>query len=380
MSVMKVILVDDEKHALDALNDLLSEFEGIEVVEMFTNPLDAIELGHTLTYDVAFLDMEMPGLKGLETAEILSALHPSAEVVFITAYDSYAVEAFEIGALDYLLKPVSQKRMMKVMERIRARRGTNELASLEKDVQITCFGRFQIRVKGTHSEHVKWRTAKVKELMAYLVHRRGEVIHKDKIIETLWPDMDYEKTVANLHTCIYQIRKTLKEYGLSEQMKVIYLEDGYRLQLDASYCDLDLFMKTVSDSDDITKETLSVYEQVIELYGGDYFANEDYQWSTDLRMKFQLSYQELLMKVADYYRGEGNLTYTVKHLQRLIASNPLQEEYHERLLQVFAQMRDRDALHKHYETMRGMFLEELGIEPRVATRELFEQLSWELGE
>src|SRR5690554_3193844 len=147
MSVMKVILVDDEKHALEALNDLLSEFEGIEVVEMFMNPLDAIERGQTLTYDVAFLDMEMPGLKGLKAAEILSALHPSAEVVFITAYDSYAVEAFEIGALDYLLKPVSQKRMMKVMERIRARRGTNVLASLEKDVQITCFGRFQIRVE-----------------------------------------------------------------------------------------------------------------------------------------------------------------------------------------------------------------------------------------
>src|SRR5690625_3337038 len=103
---MRTILVDDEPLALDYLEIQLDKIKDITVVEKFTNLdiLDHVKLIENI--DLVFLDIEMPGKNGLEIAEQLLEVNPTLEIVFVTAYDEYAVQAFELNALDYLLKPI----------------------------------------------------------------------------------------------------------------------------------------------------------------------------------------------------------------------------------------------------------------------------------
>jgi len=106
--MLKVILIDDERLARNELKRLLQEFPDIEVIGEATNADEGIEKIETLNPDVIFLDVQMPGKNGFE---MLTELEKSPHVIFVTAYDEFALKAFDVNALDYLMKPVEPKRL-----------------------------------------------------------------------------------------------------------------------------------------------------------------------------------------------------------------------------------------------------------------------------
>jgi two-component system, LytTR family, response regulator len=112
---MKAIIIDDERLARQELRNLLSAHKEIEIVAECANAMEAKEKIAEISPDVIFLDIQMPGKTGLELLEEISAL---PEVVFVTAYDEYAIRAFEINALDYLLKPVSPQRLAETVKKL----------------------------------------------------------------------------------------------------------------------------------------------------------------------------------------------------------------------------------------------------------------------
>ena len=112
---LKAIIVDDERLARKDLKLLLNEHDNIEVVAEAADVPSAIKTIDEYKPDVIFLDIQMPGESGFE---LLDQLNTKAKVIFITAYDEYAIRAFEINALDYLLKPVNPERLRKAIERI----------------------------------------------------------------------------------------------------------------------------------------------------------------------------------------------------------------------------------------------------------------------
>lgn len=114
------IIVDDEKLARRELSFLLRAFPEVEVVAEGENGLDAIKLVKQHHPDLLFLDAQMPGLDGFGTVRMLEAKKvPMPHLVFATAFDQYAVQAFEVNALDYLLKPFDQARLAKAMEKVK---------------------------------------------------------------------------------------------------------------------------------------------------------------------------------------------------------------------------------------------------------------------
>ncbi len=117
---MKAIIIDDERLARQELRRLLAAFPVITVVGEARNLGEAIEVIETLRPDVLFLDIRMPGGSGFDLLERLECV---PEVIFTTAYDEYAAHAFEINALDYLVKPVEPGRLAAAVERVLARRG-----------------------------------------------------------------------------------------------------------------------------------------------------------------------------------------------------------------------------------------------------------------
>lgn len=119
---LTAVVADDEQPARDELCYLLDQIEGVEVVAQAANGPEAVETILRLDPDLAFLDIQMPGLTGLEVVRRLQASGTTASVVFVTAFDQRAVEAFEVHAVDYLLKPVEATRLAQAVSRARSRR------------------------------------------------------------------------------------------------------------------------------------------------------------------------------------------------------------------------------------------------------------------
>jgi two-component system response regulator AlgR len=113
---VKVLIVDDEKPARDRLRQILDDVDGYEVVAEAGNGHDAVSLAAQHEPDIVLLDIRMPGLDGIETAHHLNALERTPAVVFTTAYDEYAVDAFEARAIGYVLKPVRRSRLAAALE------------------------------------------------------------------------------------------------------------------------------------------------------------------------------------------------------------------------------------------------------------------------
>jgi len=140
---LRAVLVDDEQLAREELGYLLGQVGGVDVIGQAGNGVEAITAIERLRPDVVFLDVQMPGLTGFEVARRLVAGDAPAHIIFVTAYDQHAIEAFEVNAVDYLLKPVEQSRLEVAVDRARRRIATDrsaegavKAAELEKIVEL----------------------------------------------------------------------------------------------------------------------------------------------------------------------------------------------------------------------------------------------------
>ena len=118
---LRTLVVDDEQLAREELCFQLGQLGGVEVVGQAANGVDAVEALERLRPDIVFLDIQMPGLTGFEVARHVVGTGLATRVVFVTAFDQYAVEAFEVNAVDYLLKPVEKPRLEQAVQRVRRR-------------------------------------------------------------------------------------------------------------------------------------------------------------------------------------------------------------------------------------------------------------------
>jgi two-component system response regulator LytT len=118
---LRTVVVDDEQLARDELGYLLGQVGGVEVIGQAGNGVEALATIDRLQPDVVFLDVQMPGLTGFEVARRMLDSGPSSQIIFVTAYDQHAIEAFEVNAVDYLLKPVDPSRLETALQRARRR-------------------------------------------------------------------------------------------------------------------------------------------------------------------------------------------------------------------------------------------------------------------
>jgi two-component system, LytTR family, response regulator LytT len=116
--MLKALVVDDEAPARSELRYLLGEAGGVEVVGEAGNAVEALQLIKAIPYDVIFLDIQMPGLTGVQLAEVLSGLSRPPSIIFVTAHSEHAVKAFEVKATDYLVKPVEIDRLRQAIGRL----------------------------------------------------------------------------------------------------------------------------------------------------------------------------------------------------------------------------------------------------------------------
>jgi DNA-binding LytR/AlgR family response regulator len=189
------IIADDEEPMRDMLRKRLGEsWPDLEIVAEAANGIEAIALAGKHQPDIVFLDIRMPGLSGIEAARML---FNRCHIVFITAYDQYAIEAFEQGALDYLLKPVNAERLKMTCERLQARLGKqpNNIERQLNQLLQTAGGK-----KPAEKEYLHWIQAQV-----------GTSLRMISTREILFFRADEKYTRVQTAQGEVLIRKTLKE-------------------------------------------------------------------------------------------------------------------------------------------------------------------------
>jgi two-component SAPR family response regulator len=273
--MLRIAALDDENHALERFETVVCEFDDIESCKLFNDEDDLLAWLAENPLDVVFLDIEMPGKSGMQLAEELHEINPDLSVVFVTAFSQYAVEAFELSVSDYLMKPVSKERLRKTLDRINS---SKELLSrAAKRVAIHCFPRFECRIedKVLPLNHLM----KAKELLAFLVSRKGTETSWDQITEALWPDTDYEKAHNNLHITTFRLRKWLSENSITQIFEA--RRNSYRVVATEFNCDL-YDLADALKADDRKRIEL--------LYKGEFLEEEGYQWAYPIQA-------ELAMKI-----------------------------------------------------------------------------------
>ena len=176
---MKIIAVDDEKIALDALSSAIRAVVAEDEVISFRYPEDAVEYVKDNPCDIAFLDIEMAGMSGVELAEELKKYNSEINIVFCTGYGNYRDKAFELHASGYLMKPITPEKVKRELENLR--RPIFE----KKRLKVQTFGNFEVYLDG---KPLAFKYRRTKELFAYLVDRVGALCAVGEIIGILFED------------------------------------------------------------------------------------------------------------------------------------------------------------------------------------------------
>ncbi len=230
--MISAIVIEDERYTLEYLKRLIQSTGFIEVSAAFDNPLDVLPDPIRLSAHAAFIDIEMPGIDGITLAERLLEDNPRLQIVFVTAYNQYAVQAFDLNALDYIMKPVNTQRFYKMADRLK--KIIETVPSNEQKLTINCFGNFEVMI---NNNPVKWQRAKAEELFAYLLMNHGKKVHKDTLIEELWPNYEPARALTILQTSVCKLRNIFSP--LDGLVTIKY--EGSKYCLSILKCECDLF-------------------------------------------------------------------------------------------------------------------------------------------
>ncbi|QIK74639.1 LytR/AlgR family response regulator transcription factor [Nocardioides piscis] len=149
---LRVLVIDDELPALDELRFLLERDPRVASVQGCDSAAEALRILQGAEVDAVFLDIQMPGLTGLDLAQVLSRFKAPPAIVFVTAHEEHAVEAFDLHAVDYVLKPVREERLAEAVRRVVAGAGTTESGDTQIPVERGGVTRFIARSEVTHVE------------------------------------------------------------------------------------------------------------------------------------------------------------------------------------------------------------------------------------
>jgi len=321
---LRVVIIDDEQKSIDYLQYLLNNFNEVKIVGKYTNPEKLIKELPKLHIDVAFVDMKMGKLHGLEVAESVSSIYPHIEIIFVTAYPEFALEAYEVNALDYLLKPVDIKRLEKTIDKLNFRISNyirNKQKKEKNDTYLIAQIMGEFLLYDSEMTEVKWRTKKVKELFAFLWHHNEHGVNRSQILMALWPDLLEEKAIAMLHTTVYELRKEIHSYGF--EAPVIFRNERYVLNVTVK-SDLDK-LKNILSTTEVTQSKVS---DLIKFYIGDYLENESYEWAFHEQEKIKSNYLRYLERYVFKEYDKNKRSYLVKEiLRKMIQLEPYKKEY-----------------------------------------------------
>jgi two-component system LytT family response regulator len=351
--MVTAIVIEHVKASLLDVEQYLTNYQEISILGIYSNPSDAILDIERRKPQVVFAGI--PPCGGMDAASEIKKASPNTELVILSPVEQYAVKAFDLQALDYLVMPVDRLRFDQTIQRLYAIQNASRQYAT-KDFQIRCFGKLYVR--WWDGGKIKWRSEKTKELFAFLLQNQGIALSKEEMIDHLRPNEDPDKAMRQLYNDVYHIRKTLQQYGI--QRSVLIIEKNYNLVLGDVNYDVGQFKELCKNGvpDDITE-----LEKLAELYTGDYLEGEDYFWAGPERMELENQYIQVLIKLSKHYLVKGKIAQAEQILGKAFEKNPYEEAITELMLQMFFMSGEKSKCVKHFKTFSDLLKKDLGIEP-----------------
>ncbi|MDO4540898.1 MAG: response regulator [Syntrophomonadaceae bacterium] len=266
--MMKIAALDNEAGALNILMRSIGEALPTAEVRGFRHASELLREVRDKGFvpHVAFLDIEMPGMSGLELAKRLKDMSGATNVVFVTGFAEYALEAYSVHACGYVLKPPSAEKILETMKYLHS---TENRQDSGKRVRVQCFGSFEVFVDGRPVAFPRQRS---KELLAYFIDRRGATSTLAEIADRLWDDGKYGASrKSQIHNYLSALSKTLNHLGVGE----LLVRNHNAYGIDVRYVDCDLYRLAT----DIT---------AINSYHGEYMSQ--YAWAEFTAGELMLKY------------------------------------------------------------------------------------------
>ena len=372
MIFLKAILIDDEPLALDYLEHEINTIGNVEVIGKYIE----VEVSKIVTQlqaiDIVFLDIEMPRINGLELAEKLLEINPCLSIIFVTAFESYAVKAFELNALDYILKPVQRKRLQKTLERVNTIVHPHQALSSYEKLRINVCGELSFAISKDF-QFLQWRTTKSQELFLYLLLYSGKSIRKSELTEVIWPELDHSKAYAQLYNAIYHVRKTLKNFKNHFILRSV--TEGYILTTKNVSINLVEWEIKLTSAPPLRKGTVETYEKMMKLYTDSYLHKYDYLWAEAERYRLDQLWTKVAYQLATFYLDHDQLDKAETWYVRICKLRPEEETAQFALMKLYARLGLGMLVNHHYIHSKAA-LEELGIPMSAKVKQWYDQ--WNL--
>lgn len=360
---MKAVLIDDELPCLTELAFLLRKYPDIEVTGLFSSAAEALDKMECLRPDAVFLDIDMPRMNGLELALRIQALCAGVVVVFVTAYPQYALDAFKVYPLDYLLKPVKEARLDACVDHLRGQYALLHPAGEPDRIHIQCFGSFRVDC----GHEIRWGTHRVREMLLYLIGRRGAAATRDELAETLFSGLSGKSMANNLYVTLYRLRNVLAE--LNRGGNALRLTDDCALSVAPGVCDYTDFMDFAQRNGSITEKNAVEAARALHACAGPYLENEGFEWAAEAAGIVEEEYERIALGLAGVHLNAGRLPEAEAALNRLIARNPLCDEGYALLLELHMRGGNRAAYAALYEQYDRMLRKEFRLKPKERFRQ-----------
>jgi len=232
---MRIIAVDDNELALEELVLAIKAARPKDEVHGFSKPSELLAFTEKHDCHIAFLDIEMWGMNGLQLATALKKTKPMINIIFVTAHAKYMGDAFDLRASGYVMKPATIDAVEREIENLR--HPVDKKTGARFFVQT--FGNFEVFVYG---KPVNFRNSKAKEVFAYLIDRNGAAVSNAELAAALWEDRDYDRGIASqTRKAIYTMIEVLRENNAQD----VYVKSRNSIAVDTSkiVCDAYEFWK-----------------------------------------------------------------------------------------------------------------------------------------
>ena len=261
---MRILCLDDEPLALRMLEQAVRQSKPDADISAYLDQDELLEQTKQGGCDIAFLDIHMRGMNGVELAKKLKELHPKVNIIFVTGFSEYTGEAMGLHASGYIMKPVTKEKVDKELSDLRFPIVPKSDALL----RVQCFGNFDVFLPG--GEHVRFERSRSKEIFAYLVHRQGSSCSTKEIAAVLFEDEPYDTRQQNyVQQLIHAMIKSLKAVGAEEAIVRSY----NALAVDPNVLDCDYYRFKELDAGAVNSFQ---NEYMSQYYWADFLYDEDF--------------------------------------------------------------------------------------------------------
>lgn len=356
---MKTVIIENDLASINHLEGTLDDIGLTTIIGKYTSAQEAEPDILKLRPDLIILEPDLMPVDGLTLAKNIEKEISNIKIIFVTSATSYALGAFDLTQVDFIIKPLEQERITHAIKKLATnyrnlRRGADEL--------VCCFK--NLYYVEMHEEDyfkqidLKWRTKSAKEIFAYLITHQTINVRKDVLIDLFWPDKDLKEAYHNLYTSIYLIRKTLEE---AKSSIIINNHDNYyNLDLKNVKLDFEFWLEQIER---FKFKDLSKLERVMSLYKGHFLQEESYLWAEYKTQKYRFIWLETMEYIIEQYEKENNLHRAIINALYLQKLEPFLDKTYYILMRLFAQVRDFNLVARQYKRLEEMLQTEYKTKP-----------------